>query len=507
MSKHTIYILLQDFARILENAGNGMINATAYDTAWVARVPSEKNPQNSAFPEALQWLNNHQHADGSWGEGSETDRILSTLVAIIALTEKGQRHRDAEQAKKGLTFLWRSLPRLGSTNEALPIGFELLLGAIIEEGQTLNLNLPTWLTTYYEAYRHEKLALINQIKQKNLRQTSVIFSLEFLAGRLIEKPDNFVYDNGSVGVSPAATASVLKYTNDPVLRAKMFQYLKEHRIYDHEYSKDSAGWGNVTNFDIFEIVWILYNLNLAQQLHAPLLTDLVTKRLAELEKQWSPTGLPFSSKFFDDADVTATGYSVLKAAGKNLDIAPLENYWQEDHLVTYKYERDYSISANVHGLEAYKLAKQSERTHQLILFLDKVRKGKPFWQDKWHVSPYYTTSHAIIASIELCKTFGEMAIEWISATQGEQGGWGLEVETLEETAYAIQTIICFAQAYGWTPQLRAKTQKGVEFLRKNYRPLVWEGEPLWIGKNRYTPYVVVRAAILAALLLAEAHNL
>ncbi len=507
MNTNNEYILLQDFAKLLEEAGRGAINAAAYDTAWVARVSSDENPQTSAFPEALAWLSKHQHSDGSWGEGGLPERVLATLAAIIALTEKGQRSQDEQQVKKGLTFLWRMLPQLGNSNEILPIGFELLLGAIIDEGKSLNLNLPTWLTSYYEPYRLKKLELLSQIKQSKLRDTSAIFSLEFLAGKLEEPFENFTYTNGSVGVSPAATASVLKYVEEPKLKAGMLSYLKQAKIYDTVYSTSSAGWGNVTNFDIFEMVWILYNLNLAGQLNHPLLAGVVSKRLDDLARQWSATGLPFSSKFFDDADVTATGYAVLRASGREFDIAPLEGYWQQNHLVTYRYERDYSISANVHGLEAYKYASNNERVQQLLAFLDSARVGKPFWLDKWHVSPYYTTCHAVIATLDLTTDFADLVINWVLSTQGSRGGWGYEVETPEETAYALQILIYYAQTQGWTQHLRAKAQEGVEYLRSQYRPFVLEGEPLWIGKNRYAPYLVIRAAILSALLLAETHNL
>ncbi|MEX2430977.1 MAG: hypothetical protein WD645_03555, partial [Dehalococcoidia bacterium] len=54
------------------------IAATAYDTAWVASVPSAKDPRQPRFPLALLWLRSHQHADGSWGGAVryEHDRLL-----------------------------------------------------------------------------------------------------------------------------------------------------------------------------------------------------------------------------------------------------------------------------------------------------------------------------------------------------------------------------------------------------------------------------------------------
>ena len=67
----------------------GETNPSAYDTAWVARIPAFDGSHQPHFPETLQWILQNQLKDGSWGEGFyflAYDRILATLACIITLT-------------------------------------------------------------------------------------------------------------------------------------------------------------------------------------------------------------------------------------------------------------------------------------------------------------------------------------------------------------------------------------------------------------------------------------
>ena len=85
------------------------INGTAYDTAWLAGVPSRSNRRHSCFPSALQWLVEHQQADGSWGGDVryEHDRILSTLAALAPLASFGRRAADRACIRAGTRYLWQ----------------------------------------------------------------------------------------------------------------------------------------------------------------------------------------------------------------------------------------------------------------------------------------------------------------------------------------------------------------------------------------------------------------
>ncbi len=498
----TTNALLNDFATLLEATGDSSINIAAYDTAWVARVSADGDDAVSAFPQALTWLEHQQHSDGSWGEGGSCERIIATLAALIALKEKGHRANDASQIEQGLRFIWHSILHLQNT-ATLPVGFELLLGALIEEGRHLGLSFPNWLATHYEPYRQQKLGLLQQVPTAQLRNTSAIFSLEFMGSQLLAAPESFVYSQGSVGFSPAATASVLRYVTEPETRQKMLGYLSA----TYQASSVGGGWGNFTHFDLFESIWVLYNLHLCGQPHHPILQDLFAKRLNHIGRGWTKSGLPMTAEFVSDGDITTLGFSVLAKYDEIYDPAVLESYWRGTHLATYRFERDHSNSANIHGLEAFRSLGETAKVSQLLSFLDDTRNKMPFWIDKWHSSPYYATSHAIIASAELDANYLEEAMEWIRCTQNQNGSWGSEQATAEETAYAIQAIVHYAQARHWTEKLCGAAKRGLAYLRQSYQPFILDAPSLWISKNRYTPRLIVRSAILSALILGEEHGL
>ena len=63
---------------------------TAYDTAWVARLG---DLDRSLSLWSLNWVCQHQLADGSWGAPEPVyyhDRVISTLAAMTALCRQGR---------------------------------------------------------------------------------------------------------------------------------------------------------------------------------------------------------------------------------------------------------------------------------------------------------------------------------------------------------------------------------------------------------------------------------
>jgi hypothetical protein len=118
-----------------------------------------------------------------------------------------------------------------------------------------------------------------------------------------------------------------------------------------------------------------------------------------------------------------------------------------------------------------------------------------FWFDKWHVSPYYPTSHAIIACAGFCNELVTDAISWIVSTQNDDGSWGYYMPTAEETAYCLQALMTWKQCGQPVPS--NVLRQGVEWLSGHMTPPY---PPLWIGKCLYTPVLIVRATILSTLL-------
>jgi halimadienyl-diphosphate synthase len=135
-------------------------------------------------------------------------------------------------------------------------------------------------------------------------------------------------------------------------------------------------------------------------------------------------------------------------------------------------------------------------------FLDRARVEGTFWFDKWHASPYYTTGHAILA-LEHAPALVDGAVRWMVETQRPDGSWGhYETGTAEETAYCVQALAQHRRRGGAFDA--GVLARGVAFLEASPERIARRYAPLWIGKTLYTPPVVVHAAVLGALALAEA---
>ena len=126
-----------------------------------------------------------------------------------------------------------------------------------------------------------------------------------------------------------------------------------------------------------------------------------------------------------------------------------------------------------------------------------------FWYDKWHSSPYYGSSHVIIAGSKLPDPeFQRMianSIGWIINTQMENGAWGYYgTPTAEETAFCLQALIMWRRAGGKVPD--KVIERGYNWLRHNMEPPY---DRLWICKCLYNPVLITRSVILSAMVLGE----
>ena len=307
--------------------------------------------------------------------------------------------------------------------------------------------------------------------------------------------ENLQENNGSVGNSPAATAYFaldVSPGNESALR------------YLHSVVKD-GGAPFVAPFEIFERLWILWNIMITGALDANICMTM-KPLLDYLESHWlRDRGIGFSSSFTpEDGDDTAVGFEILSYFGREVDIEAVLSYEENDHFRCFHLEANPSIDTNIHMLGAFKAA-GFNRGHPLvekvIKFILQTRINENYWLDKWNVSPYYTTSHAIIQSRgyddELCK----QSIEWILNTQQLNGSWGFYgFPTAEETAYCIQALTIWEKYGGKVPKERIKQSS--YWLKQNSHPPY---PSLWIGKSLYCPELLVKASIESALRLAGSY--
>jgi halimadienyl-diphosphate synthase len=327
---------------------------------------------------------------------------------------------------------------------------------------------------------------------------STVYSLEFL-GRSAD-PDRLRHamtNNGSVGNSPATTAYYLwlRQKDKDALAYLETVWKQRHMI-------------TVYPFRIFELAWVLYNLTLCG---VPIVQFADQSVWDELQKATGPTGTPLDPSFgITDGDITSVCCRLLLGAGFDVDPSILAHFENKETRVfrTYAYERNVSVSTNIHAFDALRLMPDypdaNEVKRHIILALLDNRVYNMYWIDKWHASPFYATAHALVGLLKegtyLVRACHH-TIDWLLHTQHEDGSWGFfQQGTAEETAYVLTALLHYSRYEPVDPDI---LRRGMAYLLKApYEPASTYPE-LWLAKSIYAPYDIVRAAILATLILYE----
>jgi halimadienyl-diphosphate synthase len=486
--------------QILQEIGPGKMSSVAYDTAWVARlgeIDSELSNQ------ALNWLCENQLPDGSWGAKSPFyyhDRVISTLAAMVALTHRGRRSSDHAKIEKGLLALERITDGATHGLQADPngatVGFEMIVPTLVVEAEKLGIlkQQSNRILGRLQQLRTKKLEMIKGHKINKYITPS--FSIEMVGaeGKELLELDKLQEQNGSIANSPSATAFYCSYVK-PGDQAAL-SYLRNCVL-------DDGGAPDFSPIDIFEVAWTLWNLKLIPNLEETTMA-LFKPHLDFLYNSWN-LGLGIgtaSNGTIKDGDDTGLAFEVLSFFGYKMDIDAILKYEEDSHFRCFSLEANPSLSANIHVLGALRQAgfeKSHKSVRKVLEFLKLARQAEGYWFDKWHTSPYYTTSHAIMSvqtyDDDLCRE----AIAWILKTQNPDGSWGsYDFATAEETAYAIQALTSW-QKYTGHP-LQKQIEHGIGWLKQN-SDLPYPS--LWIGKGLYMPNMVVRSAIASALLWNE----
>jgi halimadienyl-diphosphate synthase len=492
---------MENFQELIKKLGTGYVSNTAYDTAWVARlVDYDSNMSNHA----LEWLCANQLPDGSWGVTQPNyyhDRVICTLAAMIALTYRGRRARDKVQIEKGLIALDRITENATHklTFETFPatVGFEVIVPTLVHQAEELGIikQQGDRILGKLGRLRKAKMEKLSGIQISRL--TTIAHSAEMAGTDSLSLFDanNLQEQNGSVSNNPAATAYFAMHVKPG--DEKALDYLRK-------VADDDGGIPSFAPFDVFERIWVLWNLLLTDEIYDPETINLCVPHVNYIEKSWRPgRGLGFSAEYsLTDGDDTSVGQKILKNFGRNSDIAALDSYEEEQWYRCYPLEVNPSIDVNVHFLGTLREL-DYEESHpsikKIVDFLRSTQKASGCWFDKWHVSPYYTTSHAVMASLEYDKNMCEKAIDWILKTQKADGSWGFHgFSSAEETAYCIQAL------HKWNRHGK-KINKHKIILAKNWLENNSDVShpPLWMDKSLYCPERVVQSVILSALSLAK----
>ncbi len=483
------------------NMGPGWTLPTAYDTAWVASL-GDLAPDISN--RALNWLCEHQLSDGSWGAEEPNyyyDRVLSTLAAMIALKRSGWSSGIRKQIQDGKS----ALDRITSKNNqgltpgvnGATAGFEMIVPTLVSDAERLGILTEQQgrkIVGQLDAHRQKKMAAIN--RQRINRHYTLAFSAEMAGNDWLNAfdLDDLREEDGSVAHSPSATAYYVSIIQNNDQRA--LDYLRRA-------SSPDGGAYIAVPFDIYEIAWVLWNFSLVNGASC---NNNFQKYIVYLREAWNcKYGVGFASiHSVADGDDTAMVASLLARFDGGVDLKTLAYYVEEDHYRCFPLEVDYSISTNVHFLAALRnIGNPVDHPdiQRILHFLDKSKVMDTYWFDKWHVSPYYTTSHAIIASAGYCNKLVEKSVEWLISTQHSDGSWGFyKAPSVEETAYALQALTIWSQ-FGDSKISPNILRRGAFWLKGHFEnPLFpW----MWIAKSLNISTWVYLAEIATALMLVQ----
>ena len=325
--------ILEDLVRegkdLLRSLDDGYISPSAYDTAWVARIPAKDDPNQPMFPQALAWVRENQLPDGSWGIASNPyrpkynnaiehfhDRIICTVSCLIALAIW---EPDSIQIVRGERYIYEHIDQLRADTHAT-VGFELLLPELLETARALNVDLPyeSPVIEKINQYRNLKLSKI-PIQVVYARPTTLLHSLEGFGSRLdCHKVLKFQAGNGSFLNSPSATAFVYMHTSDEKALAYIEDMLEKF---------DGAVPVNYP-IDIFERLWVLnnvYSLNLEHYFR-----EEIEHHINYIEEQWSSRGMVWSRYVqTPDIDDTAVAFKLLRLNGRNVSPDVFKNFYDE----------------------------------------------------------------------------------------------------------------------------------------------------------------------------------
>jgi len=425
------------------------------------------------------------------------DRVLCTLAAMIALTYRGRRGHDKVQIENGKLALERIVGGATQGLQADPngatVGFEMIAPTLAAEAEKLGIikNQGNRILGRLSKQRAKKLSYLegNMIS----RNVTMAFSSEMagIDGQHMLDIANLQEANGSVGLSPSATAYFATYVKKS--DEASLNYLRQT-------AKPDGGQPNVSPFDIFEVAWSLWNLSLVPGMKS---MAKLKPHIQFLSDAWEPRrGVAFATAYsVKDSDDSVVTYNALLRFGIEKDLASILAYEEKDHFRCFNLEVNPSISANIHILDALLQSGLTDRNSSVIKIMQFLKKAKgehPFWVDKWHASAYYPTAHAITACAGSVNNFVEESVQWILRSQNADGSWGTYLSTAEETAYAIQALWVWNQKAARIPKatLRNAARWLKEHMDKPY-------PPLWIGKCLYSPQLVIRAAVISALALVH----
>ncbi|CAI0374038.1 unnamed protein product [Linum tenue] len=208
--------------RIKKMFDEAHLSVSAYDTAWMAMVPTPTSSMEDSplFPQCARWILDNQLNDGSWGlarcnPSSTKDALSSTLACILALQRWGL---GEQQVTKGLQFLDCNSASLTDQKQHMPIGFDIIFTGMIDYAKDLGLNLPFKSTDVDAMLTKRNVELTSSGFGRNTEGRRAYMA--YVSEGIQHSQDwdmvmKYKRKNGSLFNSPSTTAVAFSHLRDP----------------------------------------------------------------------------------------------------------------------------------------------------------------------------------------------------------------------------------------------------------------------------------------------------
>eukprot|EP00253_Pinus_taeda_P007639 PITA_07639 len=275
-----------------------VITPSAYDTAWVARVPSIDGVARPQFPQTVEWILKNQLKDGSWGNVSHfllSDRLLATLSCVLALLK--WKVGDL-QVQKGIEFIKSNLEGIKDENDqdSLVTDFEIIFPSLLREAQSSQPRLSK-----------EEIHGV---------PSAMLYSLEGIQEMVEwERIMDVQSEDGSFVGSPASTACVFMHTGD----MKCLQFFKI------VLAKFGSFVPCLYPVDLLERLLIVDNIvRLGIDRH---FEKEIKEALDYVYRHWNVRGIGWDRvNPIADLEITALGFQLLRLHRYNVTPAVFENF-------------------------------------------------------------------------------------------------------------------------------------------------------------------------------------
>ncbi|KAG9160945.1 hypothetical protein Leryth_023538 [Lithospermum erythrorhizon] len=292
------------------------LSISAYDTAWVAMVPSQHCPQTPSFPHCVNWVLQNQCWDGSWRLPHQSSDLLkdvlqSTLACVLALKKWGI---GDEQINKGVQFIELNISSAIDENILSPIGFDIIFPGMLQYASDVSLNL------YIQQEMLNDLFQKRDVELKSLLEGRKVY-LAYVSEGAVDTQDwemimKYQKKNGSLFNSPSTTAAALTRLQNSDCHEYLSSALKK-------FCNAVPAVHPLDRYGQLFVVDNLEKLGITRYF-----TEEINNVMDEIYRSW----LQEEEEIVDDPATCALAFRLLRQNGYDVSSDPLVKFLEEDIL-------------------------------------------------------------------------------------------------------------------------------------------------------------------------------